>query len=218
MSLRCRNAVAIAVLVLAAACQKQPPAATTPTDPFTAIEVGRLSLTALSGSNVLLLTAGGLVVGDSGNPLLSLEPRRNELLQVANSVLDTALRRDGREVTWMGLEEQRRIARRNPTLGIDPDRLSTVELFSAQAERVPDPLFGRLRTLAAMAGARYALAPAAVKIGGTPEAMTASIVIVLVDARGGGVLFRARASGGPAPTAEQALARAAGVVIASPLQ
>jgi len=206
-------------MALAPACGgNQQATPTTPVDPFSAIEVGRLSLTALSGSNVLLLTAGGLVAGDSGQPLLALEPRRNELLQVANSALDTALRRDGREVTWMGLEEQRRIARRNPTLGIDPDRLSTVELFSAEVERVPDPLFGRLRTLAAMAGARYALAPAAVKIGGTPEAMNASYIIVLVDARSGGVLFRARASGGPAPTAEQALARAAGVVIASPLQ
>ena len=100
------------------------------------VDAGKLDLTAFSGSTVLLLTTGGVVAGDSANPIPELQSRRNALVAVANAALDSALRRDGRSVTWMGLEEQRSVARRNPTLGLDPDRLPTVELFPPGIEVV----------------------------------------------------------------------------------
>ena len=218
MSANCRNAVSCALsLCVAASCGGKKAPGVTPSDPFASVAIGRLDLTSLSGSTVLLLTAGGLVVGDSAHPIPGLEPRRHALLDSANTALDSALRRDGREVTWMGLEEQRRAARRNPTLGLDPDRLATVELFPPGLERVPDPLFGRLRQFAALTGARYAVVPAGVKLSGTMDSLTASYVIVLVDARTGTLMYRARATGRPSATAEAALSSAAATVVLSRL-
>ena len=217
MSAKCRNAVVLVSLCVTAACGGKKTNGVTPADPFMSVAAGKLDLTAMSGSTVLLLTAGGVVAGDSAQPIPELEARRNALIAVANAALDSALRRDGRGVTWMGLEEQRSVARRNPTLGLDPDRLPTVELFPAGIERIPDPLFGRLRQFAAMTGARYAVAPPAVKLSGTMESLTAHYVIVLVDARTGEVRYRARATGRPAPTPEAALASAAAMVVSTPL-
>lgn len=166
---------------------------------------------------MLLLVVGGLVVGDSGVPLPEIEMRRSALLELANAALDTAVRRDGREVTWMGLSEQRQAARRNPTLGLEPDRFATASLVDVATERVPDPLWGQIRSLAAITGARFALVPSGVKIGGAPGAFTASYIVVVADARTGAVMYRARAAGRPAASPEAALANAASTVIATPL-
>lgn len=176
-----------------------------------------MSVAPLAGTTVLLLTVGGLVIGDSAQPLPEVDLRRTALLEAANAVLDTALRRDGPEVTWLGLAEQRRVARRNPTLGIEPEHFATRYLFDPRIERIPDPLWGQVRTLAAVSSARYVMVPAGVKISGTPGALSASYVVVLADARSGNVISRVRAQGRPAATAEAALNLAAGTIIASPL-
>lgn len=176
-----------------------------------------MSVRPLAGTNVLVLTVGGLVVGDSGRPLPEVDLRRTALIDAANAALDTALRRDGREVTWLGLDEQRRVARRNPTLGIQPEHFATQYLFDPRIDRIPDPLWSQVRTLAAVSSARYLMVPAGVKISGAPGALSAAYVMVLADARSGAVLARVRAQGGPAPTAEGALALAAGTLLASPL-
>ncbi len=160
---------------------------------------------------------GGLSLGDSTGTLPDLEPRRGALLQEANSALDTAVRLTGRGVTWMGLEEQRRAARRNPTLGIEPDQLATAYLVGSTVDRVPDPLWGQVRSLGAITGARFAVVPAAVRVSGTSGAFTASYIVVVADIRTGNVMFRARATGRPMATAEAALVSAAGTVIAAPL-
>jgi hypothetical protein len=180
----------------------------TPSDPFEQIAVSRLVVGSLAGSNVLLLTVGGLLVDDTTS---------SQLLGYANAALDSALRRDAREVSWLGLEEQRRAARRNPTLGLDPDHFATQYLFDPRVDHVPDPLWAQLRALVAVSSARYALVPAGVKISGAAGARTAAYVLVLVDARAGTVLSRLRAQGTPAATGEAALRAAAGTVIATPL-
>ena len=216
MSRWCRNA-AVLFFALAAASCKHKIKNVEPVDPFMAIPTGALGVTSFSGSKVLLLTAGGLVTGDSANPIPELETRRTALLESANSLLDSALRRDGREVIWMGLAEQRREARLNPTLALEPDRMPTSELFPQQVDRVPDPLWGRVRQLAALTSARYAVVPAGVKISGTPGALTAHYIIVVVDARAGNVLYRSRSTGSVAATPEAALASAAGRIVATPL-
>jgi hypothetical protein len=190
---------------------------THPTDPFVSVQVAPLPVGSLSGSNVLLLAVGGVVVGDSGSSLPELEGRRTALLESANAALDTAVRRDGREVNWMGLPEQRQAARRNPTLGLDPDRFATAYLVDAAAASVPDPLWGQIRSLAAITGARFAVVPPGVRIGGSSGALVASYIMVVADARTGAVIFRARATGRPAATPEAALASAAATVIATPL-
>jgi hypothetical protein len=176
-----------------------------------------MSVAPLAGTNVLVLTVGGLMVGDSAQPLPELDARRTALVDAANAALDSALRRDGREVTWLGLEEQRRAARRNPTLGIEPDHFATQYLFDPRVDRIPDPLWSQIRSLAAVSSARYVMVPAGVKIAGAPGALSAAYVMVLADARSGGVLARVRAQGRPAATPEAALALAAGTLLASPL-
>lgn len=176
-----------------------------------------MPVSALNGSNVLLLVVGGLSLGDSTGTLPDLELRRAALLLSANSSLDTAVRLNGRGVTWMGLEEQRHAARRNPTLGLDPDQFATSYLIGSTVDRIPDPLWGQVRSLGAITGARFAVVPAAVRIAGVAGSLTATYIVVVVDVRTGTVMFRARATGRPMASAEAALASAAGTVIATPL-
>ena len=215
MSLRCRNAVLILIGLAATACGGRRTRDVHPVDPFARIEVSPLAVGELAGTNVLLLTAGMMVVGDSSQPLADIDVHRTRLLAFANATLDTALRRDAREVSWLGVEDQRRAARRNPTLGIEPEHFATQYLFDPMVQRIPDPLWAQVRSLAAVTNARYVMAPAAVKIGGVPGSLTAAYVMVLADARSGRVLARTRAQGPAAATPEAALTLAAGTVVAT---
>jgi len=216
MSRNCLVGVATLSLGVALGCRGHSDRAA-PADPFTAVALSPVPVGAFAGANVLLLAVGGVIVGDSASPLPDLLARRTALVESAYAALDTAVRRDARAVTWMGLDEQRRLARHNPTLGLDPDRFATVFLIRPELDRIPDPLWEQVRTMAAVAGARYALVPAGVKLAGSPGAIVATYVLVLADTRTGMVLWRGRVSGLPAPSAESALASTAGFAIASPL-
>jgi hypothetical protein len=211
----CRVSV-VTLAVVAAACGGGT-SQTSPSDPFAGIDIGQLPVGSLSGSNVLILVAGGVVLGDSTGPLPELETQRTAILATANEALDTALRRDARDVNWMGLAEQRHTVRRNPTLGIDPDRLPTAYLAPATVEQIPDPLWGTIRTLSAVAGARYAVVPSAVRVTGRAGAYVAEYVIVGADTRVGAVVFRARAIGRPAADLPAAFASAAATLVSNPL-
>ena len=217
MSGNCRNTVLMMSLFALSACGGRSSSETAPLDPFNAIEVGQMPVGTFSGTDVLLLTVGGVVVGDSARPIPELDARRSALLTSANVLLDSAMRRDGREVNWMGLEEQRRSARRNPTLGIDPDRLATSYMIGGRVDKIPDPLFAQVRSLAAVTNARFAVIPAGVRITGTAGAYVASYVLVVANARSGSVMMRFRATGRAAPSAEAAMASAAASIIVSPL-
>lgn len=211
--------VSVLTLAALAACGgSSTPSRTTPVDPFATIAIGQLPVGSLSGTNVLILVGGGVVLGDSAGPVTELELQRTSILVTANEALDTALRRDARDVNWMGLEEQRRTARRNPTLGLEPDRLPTAFLAGAEVERVPDPLWSRIRTLSAVMGARYAVVPAAVRVTGRPGAYVGEYVIVGADTRTGAVVFRGRALGRPAADMTTAFASAAATLVTTPLQ
>ncbi len=217
MSQKCRASVIIVLAGLITACGGAPSSRPAPVDPFSQIPGNPIALAPLTGANVLLLTVGTVVVGDTARPLVELEGRRTALLAAANAQLDSALRRDAREVRWMGLEEQRRAARRNPTLGVDPDRLATAYLFDPAVDRVPDPLWAGVRILAAVTEARFALVPAAVRLTGAPDSLTAAYVVAIVDTRTGVVLGRTRAQGRTQRTSDLALASAAAALIASPI-
>ncbi len=188
---------------------------TAPEDPIQAVAPSPVPVGSLAGTNVLLLTAGGIVFGDS---VAALDTQQTALLDAANAALDTALRRDAREVTWLGIAEQRRMIRRNPTFDINPDRLPTAFLLSTRAAQVPDPLWADIRTLAALGNARFALVPAAVRITGAPDAYAAVLVMAIVDARTGVVLWRGRTDGPRAASPAAALARAASALVPSLLQ
>lgn len=84
---------------------------------------------------------------------------RGELLDRFAAELDFALdEAEDRGPKWVGPRELRRMSRRNPMLGMDPDRLA-VGALPAAGEDIPASLHGQLRNLAAAAGARFALLP-----------------------------------------------------------
>lgn len=205
--------ILLLTLAALAACGPRTAADTRPEDPFAAIPVMPLPVGSLAGSSALLLVTGTVVFGDSVGDVAD---RRAALLESANAALDTALRTGAREVTWHGLPEQRRVARRNPTMSIDPDRLPTSYLISA-AEQVPEPLWTQIRTMAALTGARFAVVPAAVRIAGTPGALRAEYALIAVDARTGRIVWKGRSESGAALTAELALSRAAHAAVPSAL-
>ncbi|OGT96719.1 MAG: hypothetical protein A3I79_00060 [Gemmatimonadetes bacterium RIFCSPLOWO2_02_FULL_71_11] len=195
--------------VTMAGCGGRSSARVAPEDPIGSVPVAPLPTAGFAGGPTLLLTVGGLIIGDSASPLPDLEARRTALLEAAYTALDTALRRDARDVHWMGLGEQRRVARRAPTLTLEPDRLTTAYLVGRTVQGVPDPLWAELRTLAGLTGARMAVAPAAARITGRPGAYIVSYVLVVVDTRVGQVVWRSRSTGSPAATPEAAFASAA---------
>jgi hypothetical protein len=186
----------------------------TPDDPFATNPPSALSVAPLSGQNALLLTVGALVLGDSLRPLVELEPRRAELLALANAALDSALRRDAREVTWYAPAEQRRAARGAPTLNLQPDNFHAPYLADRRAAAIADPLRAQLRGMAALTGSRIAVVPAALRLHGPPDALTATFIMVAVDTRLGSVVWRGRVSGTPQADAARAIASAAALVIA----
>lgn len=190
--------------------------ATVPEDPFRLTVVAPVPVGSLSGASALLMTVGAVMIGEAPGELSDLQARRGTLIEQANAALDSALRRDAREVRWMGLAEQRRLARQSPALGLDPDRVATSYLVSPRLASVPDPLWSQLRSLAALSGARYAIVPSAVRLTGTSGAVRASYLLAAVDTRTGAVVWRGQLVGAPQPSAEAALVAAAATAISPP--
>jgi hypothetical protein len=205
----------IVAAVAASACGGARPGRTSPADPFASIPIAALPTPALAGDPTLLLTVGALIVGDSASALPELEARRTALLGAAYAALDTVLRRDAREIRWLGLDEQERAARRSPTLNLSPERLPTAYLVGERVEVVPDPMRAELRTLAGLTGCRLAVAPAAARIAGSAGAYVATYVLAVVDTRIGRVVWRGRVVGPAAATPEAAFAAAAGTALAT---
>jgi len=215
MSHKYRYAIAIVPLLLAAGCGRSP-RPTTPEDPFQAIGIAPLPVEALTGSSVLLLPVGAMLLNDSAALDAGLVARRFSLAAAAGSSLDSALRRGAPGVTWVGLAEQRRALRMAPAMGIDPARLETDYLVNPRVESLADPLWGQLRTLIALTGTQTAVAPAGVRLDRRGDAYAAEYVLVLVDVRQGKVLGRGRMVGPPAATPEAALAAGAAATVPPP--
>jgi len=125
---------------------------------------------------------------------------RQAALAAADSVIGSLITGRAPEVNWVLPDELRREARRSPTIAANPDQMGTSLLRAEKLEMVPDPLRADLRTLVALANARYALVPAALvfrrKVGSADSRMaTAELSIVLVDARLGRIGWRTVARG-----------------------
>ena len=200
----------VAAAALLAACGKKPsgPPTPLPTAPFPAA--------GLAGQRVSLLPIP-LVAADEALGWDSLLADRRATLQRADSVIVALLPARTPEVNWVLPDELRREARRAPGVATDPDQLGTAVLRDEQIREVLDPLRQQLRTLGALGGGRYVVAPAAVVFRpapatpGAPPATrpnaTAELSIVLVDIRLGEIHWRTVARGeGPDPWT--ALARA----------
>ena len=215
MSHKFRYAVALVTLLSVVGCGRSQRSAT-PEDPFQAIGIAPLPVEALAGGSVLILPIGALVLSDSAAVNPDLVARRYGLAAVAGADLDSALRRGAPGVKWLGLAEQRHALRMAPALGIDPARLETDYLLNPRVESMVDPLWAQLRTLTALMDTRTAVAPAGVRIDRRSGSYVAEYVLVLVDARSGKVLGRARTMGALAATPEAALSSAAAATVPPP--
>lgn len=119
---------------------------------------------------------------------------RARVLALADSmILDGATGR-APEITWLGPAALRQIARRSTGLGTDPDRMGHAVLRDATLKVVPDPLRSQIRTLTALADARFVLAPAAAVFLPDPAGVRLELHLVLVDARTGAPAWRSIAS------------------------
>lgn len=161
----------------------------------------------LAGQRVALFPLTLVAAEDSLHWEALLADRR-ALLARADSVLGALITARAPEVTWVPPGDLRAAARRSAGVASDPDQIGTAILRADRLVDVPDPLRSQLRTLAALAGGRYALIPAALvyrraggQAGGRAEPpkevppATAELSVVLVDVRRGQVGFRTVARG-----------------------
>ena len=192
----------VATLITAAACGSKPVQSQTavpaPTAPLPTAGI------ASSRVPVLPLT---LIAAEDSLGWQTLLGNRLAALAAADSVIGTLIRARSPEVNWVLPDELRREARRSPTFATNPDQMGTSLLRVEKLEMVPDPLRAELRTLVALADARYALVPAALiyrrasgSADGGGRTATAELTVVLVDARLGRIGWRTVARGdGPDP-------------------
>lgn len=179
-----------------------------------------LATEALSGESVAILpltlvVADAAVRGDSA--FATLGPRR-QLLLWADSVVGDAFQGLAPEVNWVLPPHLRQMARRNPGMVPDPDEMGQAVLRAPKLTRIPDPLRSSLRALTAIAGGRFAMAPAA--LGFTRDSaggVRADLVLALADTRRGVVVWRSATFGsGAAPGDALAAAVAAVLPPATP--
>ena len=180
---------AVVIVTLLAACGKKPsgPPTPLPTTPFPAA--------GLAGQRVSLVPIP-LVAADEALGWDSLLADRRATLLRADSLIAALLPTRTPEVNWVLPDELRREARRAPGIATDPDQLGTAVLRAENMTEVLDPLREQLRTLGALSGARYVVAPAAVVFRPAgPGVGTAELSVVLVDVRLGKIDWRTVARG-----------------------
>lgn len=157
-------------------------------------------------SAVLLPVQGGVPLASGGWPAGA--DSRGELLERTNAELGYALESRGTDAgDWHPPAEVVERTGRNPTLDVEPTRLAASLLGGISVGgRIPAPLHGQLRRIAALFGARYLLVPlrvgyqpsdTAVGPGGAEARTTGRAVLdlALVDIRRGGLLWRGTVRG-----------------------
>ena len=138
-----------------------------------------------------------------------LPPGREAQLAWADSIIGEMLMRRGPEVDWVLPEALRAVARRAPATVTDPDRMGQAVMRASQVDRTPDPLRSYLRALSAMTNSRTVMIPAAVRFStDSTGGVRAETVLVVVDTRNGGVMWRSR----PVATASTAAAALAATI------
>lgn len=160
---------------------------------------------------------GGMLPGGPASPA--------EARSRATAELDFAVRESDGTESWVGPARITEQAAENPLLKADPVRLPVggLERVEVGKGRVPDPLHGQLRSLAALTEARLVLVPTrlsyqtpADSVGAgsgedgkeaaepIPEPGRAVIHATLLDIRAGRVLWRGQVHGAAAPVGSPA--------------
>jgi hypothetical protein len=135
----------------------------------------------------------------AGDSILGVRVRA---LALADSMILDAATGRAPEVTWLGPAALRQIARRSTGLGTDPDRMGHAVLRDPTLKFVPDPLRSQIRTLTALADARFVLAPAAAVFLPDPAGVRLELHLVLVDTRTGAPAWRSIATAAAATPTE----------------
>jgi hypothetical protein len=179
-----------------------------------------LATEGLSGEPVALLPLTLVVIDPAlrGDSALAALGNRQHLLLWADSVVGDAFQGRAPEVNWILAPHLRQIARRNAGMVPDPDQMGQAVLRAPKLTRIPDPLRSSLRSLTAVSGGRFAMAPAA--LGFTRDSaggFRADLALALADSRRGVVVWRSSTFGnGAAPGDALAAAVAAVLPAATP--
>lgn len=161
-----------------------------------------LITTPLAGQKIAVLPLTMLISDPAlGTEALLLD--RATALNWADSALGLALTMRAPDVVWVLPPELRRIARRAPSLDLDPDKMGQSVMGSPKITTIPDPLRAYARSLVALAGGRLILIPAIYSFNRTPEGnVKAEVALVLADVRSGQVVWRTLIPAvGPTPVA-----------------
>jgi hypothetical protein len=108
------------------------------------------------------------------------------------------------DTKWVMPEDLRKMSKRSAGYLPDPDFIGHAALWNPRIEKkVPDPVQSRLRSVAAVSGARSILIPVGARLArDTAGLLTAQVGLVIVDARIGDIRWRTYTTGrGPTPDA-----------------
>jgi hypothetical protein len=166
----------------------------------------------ISGEAVSVLPLTFLFFTDTTPPPPILADRAKSVLW-ADSIIGQELEARGPEVKWVLPPALRKIALRSPGVAADPDRMGQSIMRDHNYKSVPDPLRSSLRSMAALAGGRHVLIPAALIFFTVPDTgLKAELSMVMADTRTGDVVYRTLATG-TGHTPEQALEAAMATVL-----
>jgi hypothetical protein len=162
--------------------------AQTPTPPEAA-PAPALLVSAIAGQKIPVLPLTYVVVDDSIRDA-AIQLPRTALLAWADSIVAEAMLARAPEVTWILGSELRRKVRAAPGMLPEPGRMGQAALRFVNVKRIPEPLFGYLRTLVALADGRLVLVPASLRLTAAEGGVRAETMFVLADARSGAVIWR----------------------------
>ena len=194
-----------------------------PLGPTFRTPLGPTFRTLLGATGVALLIGAGACASTPEGPprpgemrggLPSLVGRTVMVLPVQRSVIDRepadrelafALSTRGEATEWVGPDELRRVMGASPAMEYPIERLPVEMFWTAEVERVGDPLYGVLRRMAALTDAELALIPLRI-VPSAPTAPRVELLATIVDIRTGLVLWTGAVAAEGDPAAPATLA------------
>ena len=173
-----------------------------------AAETRARPLASLTDARVVVVPVQSLRAGDSlGFATAAGEPRA--YLALLDDEIAFALDERKLRPAWATGAEAARMARRNPTFGVDAYALDAGELRTDPKRGGPEltpALSGKLRSLAALHGGRYVVVPVELRFAAARDGGRAVLRVVAIDARAAQLVWSGDVSGDPSPSFSPALA------------
>lgn len=167
-----------------------------------------LAIPALAGQTVAVLPLTSLMRDSSvaQDSMLGAYLVRATGIRRFDSVFTNFLGENIVDTKWVFPEELRKMSKRSGGYLPDPDFIGHAGLWNSRIEKkVPEPIQSRLRSVAAVSGARSIMVPVGTQFQRDSTGMLSVLVgLVLVDARVGEVRWRTY-SRGRGPTADAAI-------------